>query len=220
MEKPMIIPDQAIKMLERGNSRYMSGGLEHPHLGQARRTLTAMQGQSPFAAVLSCSDSRVPVELIFDCGIGDIFVVRVTGNVLGNNELGSIEYAVDRVGVSLFVVLGHTKCGVVKAVCESEVLEGNLQRISERILPAVQQVDRTSPGIPADQKITEAVKANVWNSIQLAFMSSKLIRRKVLAEELRLIGAFYDIETGEVRWMGSHPDQDRLLRSTSGNPHE
>ena len=82
MQQPTIIPDQAIRMLERGNSRYMSGGLEHPHLGQARRTLTAMQGQSPFAAVLSCSDSRVPVELIFDCGISDIFVVRVTGNVL------------------------------------------------------------------------------------------------------------------------------------------
>ncbi|MGO9123098.1 MAG: carbonic anhydrase [Desulfomonilaceae bacterium] len=219
MEKPRIIPDQAIGMLKRGNSRYMSGGLEHPHLGQARRTLTAMQGRSPFAAVLSCSDSRVPVELIFDCGIGDIFVIRVAGNVLGNSELGSLEYAVDHIGVSVVLVLGHTKCGAVKAVCESGVLEGNLRGISEKILLAVQQVDKSSPGLSVDQKITEAGRANVWNSIQLAFMSSKLIRRKVLAEELRLIGAFYDIETGEVRWMGNHPDQDRLLRSTSGNAH-
>jgi len=220
MEKLGIIPDQAIRMLASGNSRYMNGGLEHPHLGQARRTLTAMHGQSPFAAVLSCSDSRVPVELIFDCGIGDIFLVRVAGNVLGNNELGSLEYAVDHIGVSLVLVLGHTKCGAVKAVCESGLLEGNLRGISEKILPAVQQVDRTNPGLSIDQKITEAGRANVWNSIQLAFMSSKLIRRKVLAEELRLVGAFYDIETGEVRWMGNHPDQDRLLRSTSGDPHE
>src|SRR5271157_3930820 len=146
MEKPGIVPDQAIRMLESGNSRYMSGGLEHPHLGQARRTLTAMQGRSSFAAVLSCSDSRVPMELIFDCGIGDIFVVRVAGNVLGTTELGSIDYAVDRVGVSLFLVLRHTKCGAVKAVCESGVLEGNLRGISEKILPAVQQVDRANPG--------------------------------------------------------------------------
>ncbi len=213
MEKPRIAPAEALRMLEKGNSRYMSGGVEHPHLGQARRTLTATQGQRPFAAILSCSDSRVPVELIFDCGIGDISVVRVAGNVLGNSELGSIEYAVDHLGVSLFLVLGHTKCAAVKAVCEAGLLEGNLRGISEKILPAVQQVDATSPGSTTDQKVTEAVKTNVRNSIQLAFMSSKSIRQKALAEELMVIGAFYDIETGEVRWMGNHPEQERFLNS-------
>ena len=159
MEKPRIAPAEALKMLQKGNSRYMSGGLEHPNLGQGRRTLTATQGQRPFAAILSCSDSRVPVELIFDCGIGDISVVRVAGNVLGNSELGSIEYAVDHLGVSLFLVLGHTKCAAVKAVCEAGLLEGNLHGISEKILPAVQQVDATSPGSTPDQKVTEAVKS-------------------------------------------------------------
>jgi len=152
------------------------------------------------------------VELIFDCGIGDIFVVRVAGNVLGNSELGSIEYAVDHLGVSLFLVLGHTKCGAVKAVCEAGLLDGNLRGISEKILPAVQEVDATSPGSTSDQKVTEAVKANVRNSIQLAFMSSKSIRLKALAEELMVMGAFYNIETGEVHWMGSHPEQERLVK--------
>jgi carbonic anhydrase len=211
MEKPRIAPAEALRMLQKGNSRYMSGGLEHPNLGQGRRTLTAMQGQRPFAAVLACSDSRVPVELIFDCGIGDLFVVRVAGNVLGNSELGSIEYAVDHLEVPVLLVLGHTKCGAVKAVCEAGLLEGNLRGISEKILPAVQEVDATSPGSTADQKVTEAVKTNIRNSIQLAFMSSKSIRRKALAEELIVIGAFYDIETGEAHWMGSHPEQDRLI---------
>ena len=220
MEKPRIAPDEALRMLQKGNARYMSGGLERPNLGQGRRTLTAMQGQRPFAAVLACSDSRVPVELIFDCGIGDVFVVRVAGNVLGNSELGSIEYAVDHLGVPLVLVLGHTKCGAVKAVCEAGLLEGNLRGISEKILPAVQEVDTTSPGSTADQKVTEVVKTNVRNSIQLAFMSSKSIRRKALAEELMVIGAFYDIETGEVHWMGSHPEQDRLLNSTGEKPQD
>ncbi len=218
MEKPGVTPDQAIRFLKIGNSRYMSGALEHPHLGQARRTLSAMHGQRPFAAVLSCSDSRVPVELIFDCGVGDIFVVRVAGNVLGNSELGSLEYAVDHLEVSLVLVLGHTKCGAVKAVSQSGLLEGNLLGISEKILPAVQHVDKTSPALTPDQKLTEAVKANVWNSIQLALMSSKSLRSKVPAAELRLIGAFYDIETGEVHWMGDHPDQDRLLKSAGVKP--
>ena len=214
MEKQRTLPAEALRMLQKGNARYMSGGLEHPNLGQGRRTLTAMQGQRPFAAILACSDSRVPVELIFDCGIGDIFVVRVAGNVLGNSELGSIEHAVDNLGVPLALVLGHTKCGAVKAVCEAGLLEGNLREISEKILPAVQEVDATSPGATADQKVTEAAKTNVRNSIQLALMSSKSIRRKASAEELMVIGAFYDIETGEVSWMGSHPEQDRLLKST------
>jgi carbonic anhydrase len=213
MEKPRIAPAEALRLLQKGNSRYMSGGVEHPHLGQARRTLTAMQGQGPFASILSCSDSRVPVELIFDCGIGDIYVVRVAGNVLGNSELGSIECAVDHFGVSLFLVLGHTKCAAVKAVCDAGLLEGNLRGISEKILPAVQQVDATSPGATTDQKVTEAVKTNVRNSIQLALMSSKSIRQKALAEELMVIGAFYDIETGEVQWMGNHPEQSRFLKS-------
>jgi carbonic anhydrase len=213
MEKQRILPAEALRMLQRGNSRYMSGGMEHPNLGQGRRTLTAMQGQQPFAAVLACSDSRVPVELIFDCGIGDIFVVRVAGNVLGNSELGSIEYAVDHLGVPLFLVLGHTKCGAAKAVCEAGLLDGNLRGISEKILPAVQKVDATIPGSTPDQKVTEVVKANVWNSVQLAFMSSKSIRRKALAEELIVVGAFYDIETGEVHWMGNHPEQSRFLKS-------
>ena len=213
MEKSRIAPSEALRILQKGNARYMSGGLEHPNLGQGRRTLTAMHGQRPFAVILSCSDSRVPVELIFDCGIGDIFVVRVAGNVLGNSELGSIEYAIDYSGASLLLVLGHTKCVAIKAVCESGLLEGNLRGISEKILPAVQEVDATSPGSTPDQKVTEAVKANVRNSIQLAFMSSKSIRRKALAEELMVIGAYYDIETGETHWMGNHPEQDRLLGS-------
>ena len=117
--------------------------------------------------------------------------------------------------ISLFLVLGHTKCGAIKAVCESGLLDGNLRGISEKILPAVQEADATSPGSTADQKVTEAVKSNVRNSIQLAFMSSKSIREKALAEELMVIGAFYDIETGETNWMGSHPEQDRLVGSRS-----
>ena len=111
-----ISADEAMRVLKEGNARYVEGKLQHPHQDRARRALTAAQGQHPLATVLTCSDSRAPAEIIFDQGIGDIFVVRVAGNVAATDEIGSIEYAVDHLAVPLVVVLGHSQCGAVTAV--------------------------------------------------------------------------------------------------------
>lgn len=210
MNKPSVTPDEALKKLQEGNNRYVTGTLQHPNLDRDRRTLTS-QGQHPFASFLSCADSRVPVELLCDAGIGDLFLVRNAGNVVGQNELGSIEYSIDHLGVSVFVVLGHSKCGAVKAVYESGLLEGNLRGISQRIIPAVEEVKQNNPGLTEDRLVDEAAKLNLWNAIADAFKSSECLRSKVRSGDIKVLGAFYDIETGKIDWLGTHPQQDKLL---------
>jgi carbonic anhydrase len=211
MHKSTITPEEALKMLEEGNSRYVASSLQHPNLAEDRRTATASEGQAPFVTMLSCSDSRVPVEHIFDRGIGDIFVVRVAGNVIGGSELASVEYAVDHLGTPLFAVLGHTKCGAVTAVVQSGLLGGNLRGLSEKILPAVERTKKAHPGATEDHLVIETVKTNVWKVIEDAFATSPCLKEKAKGGELRVVGAVYDIHSGKIDWMGTHPEQDKLL---------
>jgi carbonic anhydrase len=109
------------------------------------------------------------------------------------------------------VVMAHSSCGAVKAVCESGLLEGNLRGISERILPAVEETKKKNPGVPLERLVDEAVKANLWNAIRDSFKSSEIIRNKVKAGDVKVVGAFYDIETGRIDWMGPHPEQAELI---------
>ena len=210
MQGPPRAPHAALAMLKEGNARYAAEEMQRPHLSRERMTATALEGQRPFAAVLSCSDSRVPVELIFDRGIGDIFVVRVAGNVLGPSELASVEYAVDHLGTPLFVVMGHKKCGAIKAVFETGALEGNLRGLSEKILLAVLQAKHDTAHTAEHVQLDEAARINVWNAIGDALSSSHVIRRKVREGELMIVGALYDVYTGHVEWMGPHPAQEQL----------
>lgn len=198
-------------MLREGNARYAAGNEQRPNLDRQRRSLTAWQGQQPFAAVLACSDSRVPVEILFDGGIGDIFVVRVAGNVAGGTEMGSIEYAVERLGISLIAVLGHTRCEAVTAVAKGEEVSGNMNALAELITPAVARAKADYPGATGDLLVYEAVKANVWITAEKFFKSSAIIRREVKSGGLAVIGAIYDIESGQVDWMGVHPAEQQLL---------
>lgn len=201
----------ALRLLQKGNARYIAGGFDRPHQDQFRRIRTSQEGQRPFAVILSCSDSRVPVELIFDRGIGDIFVIRASGNVMGDNEMASIEFALDRLETPLVVVMGHSRCGAVKAVVEHGVLPGHLRVFSERILPAVEQARSKNEGLRGDLLLTEAVKANVWQAIETGLTASALIAARTLNGMLQVVGAYYDIETGVVHWLGSHPLQAILL---------
>lgn len=206
-------PDAALTMLREGNTRYANEEIQRPHLSRERRTATSLEGQRPFAAVLSCSDSRVPVELIFDRGIGDIFVVRVAGNVLGSSELASVEYAVHHLGTPLFVVMGHKKCGAIKAVFETGALEGNLRTLSDKILSAVRQAKHDAAQTAEHAQLDEAARINVWNAIGDALASSRIIREKVRDGELMVVGSLYDVHTGQVEWMGQHQAQGRFLAS-------
>jgi carbonic anhydrase len=204
-------PDEALARLKEGNERYVAGKPQYPHQGRERRALTAGQGQHPFATVLGCSDSRVPVEFIFDQGIGDLFVIRVAGNVAQTDEIGSMEYAVDHLGTPLVVVLGHTQCGAVTAVVENAKLPPNIANLVGPIKPAVAKAKAENPEATQEALINAAIKDNVRQAVEDLFQKSAIIKAQVKAQKTRVVGAVYEIDTGQVQWLGPHPDQDKLL---------
>jgi len=208
---PGLSADEALKLLTDGNHRFMEGKAIHPRQDAARRALTFGQGQHPFAAVLSCADSRVPVEVIFDQGIGDLFVVRVAGNVAATDELGSMEYAVDHLGLPLVVVLGHSQCGAVAAVVEGAKLPGSLGPLLAPIKPAVSKAMEENPGAAAEALLAAAIRNNVFQAMEDVLRKSPMIKAKVKAGEVKLLGAVYELDTGKVEWLGPHPDQEKLL---------
>jgi carbonic anhydrase len=203
--------DEALKIMKDGNARYLEGKATHPHQEAARRALTAGQGQHPFATVLCCSDSRAPVELIFDQGIGDLFVVRVAGNVAATDEIGTMEYAVDHLGTPVVVVLGHSQCGAVTAVVENAKLPGSIGALVAPIKPAVDKAKADNPGAATEVLVAAAVKENVFQAMQDVLQKSPLIKASVKAGKTKLLGAVYELDTGRVQWLGPHPDQEKLL---------
>jgi carbonic anhydrase len=215
---PGISPDDALGKLKAGNARYVSGVVQHPNQDQKRRSATATEGQHPFATVLGCSDSRVPVEVLFDSGIGDIFVIRVAGNVVDVDEAGSIEYAVDHLGTPVLVVLGHTQCGAVTAVAQKAEVHGNIRPLVANIQPAVATARKMHPELAGDAIVSEAIKANVWQAIADLFKSSPVTVAKVKAGNLKVVGAVYNIDSGAINWMGAHPMQDQLLSKSGARP--
>lgn len=209
-------PGKAEELLEQGNDRYVAGKPIHPNQDLARRTMTASRGQQPFVTVLTCSDSRVPVEILFDCGVGDIFVVRVAGNVVNTDEAGSIEYGVDHLETPLMVVLGHTHCGAVTAVAGHGEIHGNIGALVKNIGTAVKTAKEAHPDLSGSALVEEAVVANVWQSIDDLLQLSEVTRKRIKAAKLEVVGAVYDIESGKVSWLGSHPKQFELIKKYEG----
>ena len=204
-----LLRDASLMLLKEGNVRYVTGKPQHPHLDAERRTITVEQGQEPFATVLACSDSREPVELIFDRGVGDLFVIRVAGNVAGPSELATVEYGVSHLNTPLLVVMGHTKCGAVTAVVKGTELHGHLQTLAERIKPAADRVKAETP--EPEEAVAKAIQANVWQTIADTIKESSVVRERVRAGKLSILGAVYDLEQGKVTWLGLHPAQDSLV---------
>ena len=213
---PGISAGEALRLLKEGNSRYVDGKLQHPRQDRARRALTAAQGQHPLAAILTCSDSRVPAEIIFDQGIGDIFVVRVAGNVAATDEIGSIEYAVDVRATPLVVVLGHTHCGAIDAVLDDAKLPPNIANLLEPIKPAVDKAREANPQAAKDVLFKAAITANVWQAVEDMLRLSPIIREKVRDGRVQVVGAIYDLDSGQVQWLGPHPDQEKLVGGKKG----
>jgi carbonic anhydrase len=207
----VVSSDAALKMLQEGNSRFVCGPLKRPNQGAARRQLTAKQGQKPFAVVLACADSRVPVEELFDRGVGDIFTVRNAGNISNNTDIGSIEYAVDHLGTPLVVVMGHSHCGAVTAAVEGGEAPPNIKAFVDFIAPAVAAARKDNPDKSGEALVPAAVTANVWQSMADIYKNSPVIREKVKNGKLKLVGAVYDITTGKIKWLGPHPEQAQLL---------
>lgn len=212
-ERPITTSNDAIASLKAGNERFASGVPRHPHEDAARRLETARNGQHPFAAVVGCSDSRVPVEIVLDQGLGDLFVIRIAGNVIATDETGSIEYVVEHLGIPLVVVLGHADCGAVTAVVEGSIEHGSIPDLVSHIAPAVEKVRRAHPNMAKKGIIPLAIEQNVWHSIEDLVQHSEEVRDRIARGSLEVVGAVYDVSTAKVTWLGRHPDEHRLLHT-------
>jgi len=202
--------DQALVRLKEGNQRFVENKISAPRRGDERRRET-VPSQKPFCTILSCSDSRVPVEIIFDQGIGDLFVVRVAGNVANEDEIGSMEYSTDHLNTDLIVVLGHKNCGAVKEALSEAHVNGEIVNIIKSINPAVRKTLKQYTGLKGQQLFDEAVRQNVWQAIEDIFRTSSSISTHVQAGAVKVVGAVYDLESGRVEWLGEHPDQKVFL---------
>ena len=195
-DQPSVAPAEAISKLKEGNGRYTSGNPQHPGQTTERRTELA-KTQHPFAGIVSCSDSRVPPEIIFDQGLGDLFIVRVAGNVINDEGLGSIEYTVDHLGTRLILVLGHQRCGAVDAARETIAAKGkapgHIQSLVTAIKPAVEAT--------AKDDLETTVKANVKNVVKALRSSTPILKAKVDSGEIQVIGGYYSLDTGAVTFL-------------------
>ena len=192
-----ITPTSALNMLKEGNERFLKKSQVDRNLNQ--QVTETSSGQYPFAVVLSCIDSRVPVELVFDQGIGDIFSARVAGNVVNEDMLGSIEYGCKVAGSKLVVVLGHTKCGAVTSACKRVKL-GNITALLSKIEPAVDKI--ISAGEEAsDDQIEQVVVENVFESIKNLRAMSTILDEMEKNGEIKIVGANYDVATGKVTFL-------------------
>ena len=202
--------EQAIEILKEGNARFVAGKREHPNEFLTHARETAESGQRPIATFLSCSDSRVPLEIVFDQSIGDIFSIRVVGNICRDSQLGSIEFGVKYLQTRLCVVLGHTKCGAITAACTGQGLETNILSLMQSIAPAVERT-QTATGKSGEEIVEECCRENVFVQIETMFNKSDILRDAARRGDLMIVGAVYDIETGLVTFLGPHPDNDRLI---------
>ena len=184
-----------LQQLVEGNARYASGNPIHPHQDVERREELA-KGQHPVAIVVGCADSRVAPELLFDQGLGDIFVVRVAGNVVDDQALGSIEYAVEHLHAHLIVVLGHEKCGAVKATVDGGEVPGHIGSIVHAIQPSVDEA-KHEPGDVLDH----AINANVIRVVNQIKASKPILSHAVETKEITVVGARYNLAPGTVEWL-------------------
>jgi len=208
MNKSKPNAEEALALLKAGNERFVAEQSEHPRADAGRRRLAASENQRDhaYATILSCSDSRVPVDLIFDAGIMDLFVIRVAGNVCNVDEIGCIEYGLAHVQTPLLVVLGHNQCGAVTAVTHAlhghgHPLERNIPPLVTSIESAVHRAMADHPGVSGDAIIPFAIEANIWLGIENLFRESPAVRALVRDGKAKVIGALYDIASGRVEWL-------------------
>ena len=203
----------ALERLREGNRRFVSSVRSLDTLMSQTRRSEFVAGQHPFAVILGCSDSRVPVEIIFDQGLGDLFVIRVAGNIVAASQIGSIEFAAERFGTRLVVVLGHTLCGAVQATLEelqrpSENQSRNLRSIVDRIRPAVEGLLATDLRDDPHALVQQAVRANVRVSANHLRYGSEILEHQIQKNGLLVVGAEYALETGEVEFFDGVPTRD------------
>lgn len=197
-------PLEALERLRAGNRRFVSDDLQYcsiPTIHTRRGEL--IDAQAPFAIILGCSDSRVPAEIIFDQGLGDLFVIRVAGNIAGPSQVGSVEFAADHFGTRLVVVLGHSRCGAVEATIKalrraSECRSSDICSIIDRIRPSVEALLNSNHSHHADMLQRQAVRSNIRASTNHLRQGSHILKRLIQRDKLVVVGAEYSVETGVV----------------------
>ncbi len=188
-------PEEAFRRLKEGNRRYVSGKPIRPNQSALRRE-GLLKGERPFAALLSCSDSRIPPEIIFDCGFGDLFVVRTAGNTCNDATIAALEYAVKQLGIRFIIVMGHSDCGLVKAALAEEAQPGKISSIIEQIRPAVDKVK----DLPGDT-VSKATGENIRMTVAKLSSCEPVLSEKVKSQELMIIGAYCTINNAAVSFI-------------------
>lgn len=197
--RPEIInsPQQALDLLKEGNQRYISGQMMAQDVSEEKRQVLVNRGQKPLAVIVACSDSRVPPELIFDQGIGDLFIIRVAGNVLGPLTMGSVEYGVEHLHAPLLIIMGHNHCGAVKASVDGGEAPGSIGAIVERIRPSVEIVRASR--VTGDSVYEHVEDLNI-QAMVAEVQASPVVKEMLHKGELRIWGAKYCQETGKVEF--------------------
>ncbi len=207
----MISAREALERLREGNGRFVSGVRSLDTLMSQMRRRELVAGQAPFAVILGCSDSRVPAEIIFDQGLGDLFVIRVAGNIVAPSQVGSVEFAAERFGTRLVVVLGHSLCGAILATLEelgrpTGGQSPNLRSIVNRIRPSVEMLLATELRHDKDALAHHAVRANVRASADHLRHGSQVLEQLIQRDGLLVVGAEYSLETGVVDFFDGLPE--------------
>lgn len=218
---PAVSSETALKMLREGNARFISGRRVFPNQGTVRLERTK-GGQHPFATVLSCSDSRVPVEHIFNAGLGDLFIIRVAGNVSGTDENATMEYGTEHLHTPLLVVSGPTSCGAVTAVARGDEVGGSIPLLVETIKSAVALAKKKEGNVFSEKLLDASIRLNVWQAVEELFRKCPFVAELVLVKEKKLavVGAIYHLDDGSVEWLDEHPQQKEFLGgSVHGSAH-
>jgi len=206
----MLSAREALERLREGNRRFVSGVRSRDTLASETRRKELAAGQEPFAIVLGCSDSRVPAEIVFDQGLGDLFVIRVAGNIVASSQVGSVEFAAARFGTRLVVVLGHSQCGAILATLEqlqqpTDHQSRNLRSIVDRVRPSVEGLLATELRHDPGALVRQAIKANIRVSANHLRHGSEVLEQLIQQEGLFVVGAEYSLESGVVDFFDSMP---------------
>ncbi len=202
----MLTAQEALERLKVGNQRFVQGETTHPKLLTHHERAEMAQDQNPFAIVLGCSDSRVPAEMVFDQGLGDLFVIRVAGNIVAPSQVGSVEFAAERYDCAVVVVLGHSHCGAVQATVDTLLNpesppSNNLMSIVNRVRPSVEILLQTDLKHDLTKLCAHAVRSNVFASVNQLRHGSAVIENLIAQGKLIVVGAEYSLETGEVTFL-------------------
>jgi carbonic anhydrase len=201
----MITANEAINRLKAGNQRFVSGVRSIDTIVKQMKRADFVEGQAPFAIILGCSDSRVPAEIVFDQGLGDLFVIRVAGNIVAPSQVGSVEFAVEQFGTALVVVLGHSMCGAVMATIDqlerpTNEKSSNVLSIVNRIRPTIEPLFETDLRKSPDRLLEASIHANIFAATNHLRHGSQMLEQLVQNGELKIVGAEYSLETGEVKF--------------------